>query len=325
MERKSMFRRAWFLAAISLTLGANGQTTTPTRDGMIVRVPALVESKSGELAYDLSVADFTIKDDGIPQQINMDRDSAPRPLSLILVIQTGHGAKSQLSKIARLPDLLDGLLTNKQDQTAVVTFDSSPRLLQAFTADQDTISAALSSISGGSSGAALFDAMHLATLELGKAAPGTQKVIVLISGEHDHGSVGADAGSLIREIASTNASTYVLSFKSGKAELFGSLRSLNPLALTGSAMQKNAGQTLAQMTGGDFFRFDSEREFESRMGDIENHIHNRYNFVFQPSTPRPGLHSLEVEVREQNLNVVAARSMYWVSDSHAAAAGGGSE
>lgn len=320
-----MFRRTWFLVAISLTLGAYGQITTPVHNGMTVRVPALVESKSGEIAYDLSSADFTIKDDGIPQQISLDRDSAPRPLSLILVIQIGHSAKSQLGKIARLPDLLDGLLTNKQDQTAIVTFDSSPRLIQAFTTDQDTISVALSSISGGSSGAALFDAMHLAILELGKAAPDTQKVIVLISGERDHGSVGADADSLIREIASTNTSTYALSFKSGKTEIFGSLRSLNPLALTDSAMQKNAGQTLARMTGGDFFRFDSEHEFESRMGDIENHVRNRYNFVFQPSTPLPGLHSLEVEVREQELNIVAARSMYWVPGNHGAATGGGSE
>ena len=320
-----MFRRTWFLIAISLTLRAYGQATTPVHDGMTVRVPALVESRSGEIAYGLSAADFTIRDDGTPQRISLDRDFAPRPLSLILVIQTGHGAKSQLSKITRLPDLLDGLLTNRQDQTAVVTFDSSPRLLQAFTTNQDTISAALSSISGGNSGAALFDAMHLAVLELGKAAPNTQKLIVLISGEHDHGSVGVDAGSLIREIASMNASTYVLSFNSGKTEIFGGLGSLNPLALTGTAMQKNPSQTLAQMTGGDFFRFANEREFESRMGDIENHVHNRYNFVFQPSTPRPGLHSLEVESREQKINVVAARRMYWVPDNHAAASGGGSE
>jgi VWFA-related protein len=320
-ERKSMSTRTWFLIAISPTFGTYCQTTTPVQDEMTVRVPALVESKSGEIAYGLSADDFAIKDNGVPQHISLDGNSVPRPISLVLVIQTGHGAKEHLGKIAGLPGLLDAILTNSKDQTAIVSFDSSPHLLQAFTTDQDAVSGALSSIAAGNSGAALFDAMHLANLTLGKATPDHQKVIVLISGEHDHGSVGFDSSSLIREVVSTNVSVYVVSFRSGKTEIFGGLRSLNPLALTDSAMQKKPAQTLAQVTGGDFSRFNNEQDFENRISDITNHIHNRYNLVFQPTAPRPGLHSLEVEVRQQKINVVAMRSAYWIAENQKAGVG----
>jgi VWFA-related protein len=311
-----MLRAAWFGVAICLTIGVYGQTTAPVHNGTMVMVPALVESKSGEIAYGLSADDFSIKDDGVQQRISLENDSDIKPISLLLVIQTGHNISPQLGKISRLPDLLDSILTNPQDQAAILTFDGSPRLLQGFTADQNAISAALSSVTPGNSGAALFDAMHLAIRSFEKAAPNSQEVIVLISGEHDHGSAASDTGSLIREIASTNISVYSISLRPGKREFFGKIRSLNPLGMAGNAMQKNAGQALADLTGGDFFRFDSERDFEDRMSDIARHIHNRYSLTFQPDNARPGLHSLEVEVQQSKVNVVAARSGYWASSEH---------
>lgn len=320
-----MFRRICFAVTISLALTAHSQMTAPARNGMTVSVPALVKDKSGEIAYGLSANDFTIKDNGVEQRVSLDRGSDLRPISLLLVIQTGHNAKAALPKIARLPDLLDSILTNPKDETAIVTFDSSPHLLQAFTADQDAISGALSSIASGNSGAGLFDAMHLAMLTLRKAPSDNQKVIVLISGEHDHGSVGFDSGSLVQEVASTSASIYAISFRPGKTEIFGRFRSLNPMEMTGSAMQKNAGQALAELTGGDFARFDSERDFEGRISSVANHIHNRYNLVFQPDNPRPGLHSLTVDVSRSKASVVTARSGYWVEKNPAAESGGGTQ
>jgi VWFA-related protein len=320
-----MFKRSCFGAVMCLTLGSFEQTVAPIRNGTTVWVPALVESKSEKIAYDLSADDFSIKDDGVEQRITLEKDTDAQPIALLLVIQTGQNVTAQLAEIARLPDLLDSILTNPQDQVAIVTFDSTPYLLQEFTTNKDTVASSLASIAPGNTGAALFDAVHTAINSFHKAAPGNRRVIVLISGEHDHGSVGSDTGSLIRDVASSNTSIYSLSFRPGKKEIFAKLRSLNPLAMTGSAMQKNAGEALAQLSGGDFFRFDNERDFEDRIGDIANHIHNRYNLAFQPNNPRPGFHSLRVDVRQSKVNVVSARSGYWVSAESASVSGGGSE
>lgn len=306
-----MLKASGISLTICLTLGAFRQTVAPLHDGAIW-VPALVESKSGKIAYGLSVDDFTIRDNGIEQQIILQSALGAQPISLLLVIQTGRNSASELAKISRLPDLLDSLLTSPQDQVGIITFDSSPHSLQTFTANPDIITSSFASISPGNSASALFDAMQMAIESLRNTTPENQKVIVLISGEHDHGSVGSDAGALIRKLSSSNASVYSLSFRPGKTEVLGKLRSLNPLAMTGGAMQRNAAEELAQLTGGDFFRYNSERDFEDRIGDIANHIHNRYNLAIQPSNPRPGFHSLQVEVRQPRVNIVSVREGYWV-------------
>jgi hypothetical protein len=116
-----------------------------------------------------------------------------------------------------------------------------------------------------------------------------------------------------------------LSFTPGRKEVFGKLRSLNPLGMTGSAMQRNAGEALAQLTGGEFFRFNSERDFEDRISDIANHIRNRYNLAFQPLNPRPGFHSLQVEVRQPKVTIISTREGYWASEESRFKSKGGLE
>ena len=307
--------------AIFGTVLSDRQPKTPVQEETTILVPALVESKSGEIAYGLSADSFSIKDNGIEQRVRMESDPGAEPLSLLLVIQTGHDA--QLGKIARLDDLLDSILTSPRDEVGVVTFDSRPRLVQDFTTDADAITSALTSIEPGNTGSALFDAIHMAVASLNKTSSRSRRVILLISGEHDHGSNASDASYLIREVSSSDSSIYSLSFRAGRKELLSRLWSLNPLAMTANSLQRNAGEGLAQLTGGDFYRFDSEKSFEAEVNAAANHIHNRYSLTFRPTSPEPGFHSLQVEVRHANVNVVSARSGYWLSSQNVSGSGGG--
>jgi VWFA-related protein len=320
-----MHKGSWSCLTLCLTLASSGQVVTLAHYAKTVTVPALVEQKSGQIAYDLSASDFSIRDDGIEQQVELENDANPEPLSLLLVIQTGRNAPAQLDKIARLDDLLDSILTNPRDQVAILTFDSRPRLVQDFTTGSDAISHALSNIGPGNTGAALFDALHMAIALLSKAPLQNRRVILLISGEHDHGSDASDAASLIRSVSLRDISVYSLTFAPPKKELLNRLWSMNPLAMTASAMQKNAAETLAQLTGGDFYRFDSEKSFEEHVGEMSNHIHNRYCLAFKPRDPEPGFHSLLVEVHRSKVNVVSARSGYWFSAADNSGSGGASQ
>lgn len=288
-----------------------------------VSVPVLVESKSGKIAYGLSANDFQLKDNGIGQRVEMQDGTEERPLSLILVIQTGNGASSQLGKIAHLGALLDGLLTNSQDQAAVITFDSRPQLLQDFAKNSDDVSNSLASISAGKSGAALFDAMHMAISSLRKAPSENRKVVVLISGDHDHGSYASDNASLIHDVSLSDASVYCLSFKPARRGFVGKLGFVSPAAVFEDAMKRNSSEALAQLTGGEFYRFDSEWGFLDRVLEIANHINNRYILTFHPSNPEPGFHSLEVEVERSKTAVLSARTVYWLAASGPIGTGGG--
>lgn len=307
-----MRKAVYMYWTICLALQVSGQTATRQGSTRIVPVPALVEVRSGEIAYDLSARDFSIKDEGVEQQVQLgDTDLQPR--SLLLVLQTGRNASAQLGKIQQLDNLLDSILTRPADRVGILTFDSRPHVLQDFRVNSDAISHSLAFLAAGDTGAALFDALNAAVTMFAKVPATNRRVILLISGEHDHGSIAPSAASLIRSISLANISVYGLTFTAPKKDLLGRLWSVNPLAMTASAMQRNAVETLAQLTGGDFYRFDTEKSFEDRVGEMANHIHNSYCLIFQPNDPAPGFHSLEVGVRRSGTTIVAARSGYWFS------------
>jgi VWFA-related protein len=82
-------------------------------------------------------------------------------------------------------------------------------------------------------------------------------------------------------------------------------------------MHRNAPETVAHLTGGEYFPFSSTRNLESALLTISNHIPNRYVLSFQPKSPHPGLHSIELRLKEHPELVVMARRSYWV-DTEAA-------
>jgi VWFA-related protein len=81
-------------------------------------------------------------------------------------------------------------------------------------------------------------------------------------------------------------------------------------------MHRNAPETVAHLTGGEYFPFNNTRNLEGALLAISNHIPNRYVLSFQPKSPHPGLHSIELRLKEHPDLVVMARRSYWV-DSEA--------
>jgi VWFA-related protein len=214
------------------------------------------------------------------------------------------------------------VLTNSQDLAAVITFDSRPQLFKDFAEDSDEISNFLASIAAGNSGAALFDAMHMAISSLRKAPSDNRQVVVVISGEHDHGSYASDNASLIRDVSASDASVYCLSFRPARKEIVEKLRSLSPFAVSANAMQRNPSEAIAQLTGGEFYRFNSEKGFEDRILEIANHIDNRYILTFHPNNSELNFHLLEVEVEYSKIAILSTRTGYWLTASAATDSGG---
>jgi VWFA-related protein len=222
-----------------------------------------------------------------------------------------------LSQIAELSDTLDSFLSRSGNQIAILTFDGSPHLIQEFTSDPEMIGSTLGSISKGNSHAALFDALNLAIGYFRRAPADDQKVIFLISGEHDHGSVEYDMKSLLRAANSSDVSIDSFSFRSGGVELFGRFHAINPLNMATSAMEKNTVATLAELTGGEFFRFSGEADLQNCADRAASHIRSRYILTFEPSSPQPGFHALQVAVQAPGAKIASARESYWISQAAA--------
>jgi VWFA-related protein len=80
-------------------------------------------------------------------------------------------------------------------------------------------------------------------------------------------------------------------------------------------LQKNIPETVAHVTGGEYFKPASEKDLERDLQTIANHIPNRYILSFQPQSPHPGLHAIALSVPNYSGLAVTARSSYWANPS----------
>lgn len=78
-----------------------------------------------------------------------------------------------------------------------------------------------------------------------------------------------------------------------------------------NGLSRNTPETVARMTGGEYRTFNDEKSLESGLYLFANHLPNRYILSFQPRSPTPGLHTIEVTLKNYPKLLVAARTSYW--------------
>jgi VWFA-related protein len=81
--------------------------------------------------------------------------------------------------------------------------------------------------------------------------------------------------------------------------------------LAKNALRQNVPEAVAQITGGEYFRFSSLKDMERDLAAVSNHVPNRYVLSFQPQSPSPGVHAIELRLRDRPDLVVKARTSYW--------------
>src|ERR1700721_325012 len=189
-------------------------TTTLHSTTTLVVVPALVQTTSKELVFSLNADDFTLTDNGVPQKVRLESDTA-RPLSLVVLMQTGGAARSQFKNYDNLEIMLAAVLGGTPNQVSIVNFDSRIEGVSPFTSDISQWRDAINHPDPGNSGAAIYDGLHYA-LDLLKHQPAnTRRAILLISQTHDDGSK-AQLKDIIRTVGETDTAVYSLTFSAEK-------------------------------------------------------------------------------------------------------------
>jgi len=77
-------------------------------------------------------------------------------------------------------------------------------------------------------------------------------------------------------------------------------------------LQKNVPETVAQVTGGEYFKFENNRSLVRGMLTISNDVPNRYVLSFQPVAPHAGFHAVELKLKDAKGLSLTARTGYWV-------------
>ncbi len=80
-----------------------------------------------------------------------------------------------------------------------------------------------------------------------------------------------------------------------------------------NALRRNISESVAHLTGGEYFKFKNVKTLDHDLFTIANHIPNRYVLSFQPHSPTPGFHSIVLKLRDESHLSVEARDGYWVN------------
>jgi len=182
----------------------------------LVLVPALVKTKAGEIVFSLTATDFTLTDNGVPQQLRLEADTDSEPLALAVVVETGGQGADHLHDYRNLEAVLDAVIGNVPHRVAVISFDSAPHLEQDFTADTDAAAKTIATLQEGDSGAAILDALNFGINLLRKQPPEYRRAVVLFSETIDRDSQTSLEDAL-RAVDDTNTAIYSFGFSSTRA------------------------------------------------------------------------------------------------------------
>jgi VWFA-related protein len=81
-----------------------------------------------------------------------------------------------------------------------------------------------------------------------------------------------------------------------------------------NALRHNISESVAHLTGGEYFKFKNVKTLDHDLFAIANHIPNRYVLSFHPQSPAPGFHSIVLKLRDYPQLSVDARNGYWVNE-----------
>jgi Ca-activated chloride channel family protein len=264
------------MAGVFDTRDLRAQSQRPSFRARIDLVSLSVTVTDPERQYvaGLSRDDFTVIENGVPQQLTFFARTGV-PLALALLIDTSASMEKSMSA-AQEAAIGFARQIGRADVATVIDFDSRVEVAQGFTSDVAVLEAAIRGTSAGGS-TTLYNAVYIALKELAKLtpqddpnAPRRRAIVVL--------SDGADTSSLVTfdevlDLAS-RGDTVIYTIGLGAPEP----------ARPGNA---DEGQfvlrRLAQQTGGRAFFPQQIKELAGVYRDIREELSSQYSMAYESS------------------------------------------
>lgn len=322
------------LVAVLLTVLLRGQQPDTLRtNSTLVLVPTLVTAASSrEIVHTLTANDFLLTDNGVPQKLRLE-ESIREPLAVVVLLQTGGAAPRQFSSYAMLQNAFGSV----PYRISLVTFDSKPEDRWSFTKDAGYLRDAFLKPTPGDNGNAVLDALEYGLDWFDDQHPPGRRLMVLVSDERFRAKEDA-LRQVTERLAKTNTTVYSLSFNSQKTWLKDEfthgrpenpplffapdhgaiLHTFNvdgPLRIALGALQANAAQGIAALSGGTYMPFNNRGDLEQQLLALANDLNNRYMLSFEPSDHSGGLHSITITMPHHPDLRVTSRPGYWNASS----------
>jgi VWFA-related protein len=311
-------------------------------DVQFVMVPVTVKDQYGFMVDGLLRPDFTVLEDGVPQEITYFT-SDPFPLSAAVVIDLGLPDTT----IRRLHETWPALVGafSPYDEAAVYTYGSTVRRIEEFTASPEKLSATFQRVRGMSGrtpgvpvtsgplasggpvvsgrpldpGApqphmrtapresrVLNDAILEAATDLARRDRSRRKVLFVISDGRELGSF-AEFEDVLKVLLSNEISVYAVGVDAAAIPVY---RGAQRIRFPGGG-QGNILPRYASATGGQVFAHLTTQAIESAYSRVTLESRNQYTLGYNTRPTVAGTYrAIEVRVHRPNLRVYARDGYY---------------
>ena len=284
--------------------GASGAQQQPVFRGGndIVPVLATVLDSSGRLVPDLEKDDFTILDNGKPQEIIFFQNDV-QPFTAVVTMDFSFSMSRNLDLLRNAAEQFI-LRLLPDDRAQVGAFSDKIMFSGSFTGDRDDLILSLKDLQYGNP-TRLYDALD-ASIDLLDEASGRKVVVVFTDG--DDTASRRNFNDVLKKAREKEVMIYAIGLQS---EFF-----------NGQRMQRSrptsALRRLADETGGGYFDLKKTTELAPTFTRVVQELHALYALGFTPQNLDGREHRIELKIKLDGMTARARRS-YIASKSRGAA------
>ncbi len=250
-----------------------------------------VVDRKGDFVEELSPEDFTVLEEGVPQEIRRFETMRDLPIRAGLVLDTSLSMMPSLSDVKKAAHRFFESVLTEQDRAALITFNDEPQLVVRFTNSQEVLAGGLSGlVTEGET--ALYDTVVF-SLHYFSGLPGKRAVVILTDGEDSTSTYSyADAIDFARR---TGVAIYIVG--------------LNLERQSNDVRMKM--RRLATETGGECYFIDNARHLERVYDSIQEELRSQYLIAYQSSNPDSDeFREVEVKMQTRGLEAKTIRGYY---------------
>src|SRR5579864_702568 len=233
-----------------------------------VRLPVTVVDDRKHIVTDLGKNNFTVYEDGQPQEI-VDFRREDIPVSIGILVDNSGSMREKRQKVSTaVLNLIKA--SNPGDEVFVVNFNDEPYLDQDFTNNLGQMHEPRDRLDSRG-GTALYDAVIASSDHLAKAAKREKKVLLVVTDGEDNESRDS-LEEAIRSVQDENGPTiYCIGILGSEGKQHRAKRALEALSL---------------QTGGVAFFPKNLDEVEAISQQVAHDIRNKYTITYKPRNPQ---------------------------------------
>lgn len=282
-------------ALLAATIGMPGRAQEPPTfkaGTRVVPVIATVTDADRRLVPGLEQADFTLLDNGKPQEISFFQ-SEVTPFTVVVMLDTSASMTANLDLLNRATEqFLMRMLP--ADKGQVGAFNDKIQFSGSFTSDRDDLIGALRDLQFGNP-TRLYDAIweSMATLE-----PVTGRKVVLVFTDGDDTSSRRSLGDVLKRATADEVMVYAIGLE---ADFFNGRQRVRT--------QPDRGlRKLADETGGGYFELKKTDDLGPTFSRVAQELHSQYTLGFSPTVLDGREHKLELRLKKPGFTARARKS-----------------